>query len=176
MKFEDTLDKKFIGEVHDTIIHLATGVREKLDISYNVVVDNASVLFASLLKGEAGFVGITHWEVGAGASSWTDANPPTPLRTDSALLQPTFRKPINPADITFIDANDVVSATPTNRIEIKVKFASGEANGNLREFGIYGGKGATNTLGSGYMINRKTHGNIFKTVDIELERIIRFTL
>ena len=174
--FYDVKENHFIGEVQDTIINLKTGKREKLDISYNVVVDRASVLFASLLKGEAGFSGIGFWEVGSGANNWTDDNPPSPLKTDTALLQPTFRKAILPSDINFIDATDRIVTTPTNRLEVKVKFNSGEANGNLREFGIFGGKGASaNILGSGYMINRKTHGNIFKTVDIELERIIRFT-
>lgn len=176
MAYEEQLEKKFIGEVEDTIIHVATGEREKLDISYNVVVDRASILIASLLKGETGFTGIGFWEVGSGASTWPDDNPPSPLKGDTALLLPTFRKAILPADIKFITSGDVVTTTPTNRLEVKVKFGVSEANGYLREFGIFGGKGAVaGTLGSGYMVNRKTHGAIFKTTDIELERVIRFS-
>lgn len=172
----EVMERKFVGEVHDTIICAKTGKRTPLDISYNVVVDRASILFASLLKGEAGFTGIGFWEVGSGSSTWSDDNPPSPLKGDSTLLVPTFRKAILPADIKFITPADVVTTTPTNRLEVKVKFGTAEANGHLREFGIFGGKGAVaGTLGSGYMINRKIHGTIFKTSDIELERIIRFT-
>lgn len=176
MIVNEVMDKKFIGEVHDTIIDVATGKRTKLDISYNIVVDNASVLIAALLKGESGFGPISFWEVGSGATNWSDTTPPTPARTDKGLLTPLFRKAILPTDIKFITSGDVESATPTNRLEVKVRFGVNEANGYLREFGIFGGKGAVaGTLGSGYMINRKTHGVIYKTSSIELERIVRFT-
>lgn len=174
--YNEVFEKKFVGEVHDTIIDAVTGERTKLDISYNIVVDRASIYIASLLKGQAGFGAIGFWEVGSGNASWNDASPPNPVKTDVGLLTPTFRKAILPADIIFIDANDNPSATPTNRLEIKVKFGVNEANGYLREFGLFGGQGAVlGTLGSGYMVNRKTHGVIFKTAGIELERIIRFT-
>lgn len=176
MAMNEVMDTHFIGEVHDTIINVETGERTVLDISYNIVVDKASTLIAALLKGEAGFSGIGFWEVGSGNSSWSDTAPPTPLKGDSALLQPLYRKAILPEDIKFITDVDAVTLTPTNRLEVKVKFGVNEANGYLREFGIFGGKGAViGTLGSGYMINRKTHGVIYKTVSIELERIIRFT-
>jgi hypothetical protein len=76
-------------------------------------------------------------------------------------LLPTYRKVILPADISFITPSDVITATPTNRLEIKVKFGVDEANGYLREFGIFGGKGAVlGTLGSGYMVNRNSRSNL----------------
>lgn len=174
---EEVMEKKFIGEVSDVLIDVETGERTVLPISYNTVVDNASVLIAGLIKRHAGFQGALFWEVGEGDGTWNDAAPPTPAKTDFKLFKPLFRKAIATSDISFIDGSNNVVATPTNRIQIVVKFATGEANGYLREFGIFGGgaDAVVGTLGSGLMINRKTHGVIYKTTGIELERTIRFT-
>lgn len=190
---EDVMDTShFKGEVEDTItfvkdgsITLADGtvVQGKagdvvnLGIGYNTVVDNASRLIAALIKNHTGYKGALFWEVGSGDVSWSDTAPPSPAKTDFKLLTPTFRKAIQLADISFIDNSNVVTATVTNRIQIKVKFLFNEANGALREFGIFGGGTdcVVGTLGSGLMINRKTHGLIFKTDTVELERLLRFS-
>lgn len=190
--YEEQLDHKFIGEVEDTItfvkdgsITLSDGTvvegkagdEVKLQKGYNTVVDNASKLIAALIKRHTGHAGALFWEVGSGDVSWSDANPPSPAKSDFKLLNPTFRKAIQLADIVFIDGSNNVTATVTNRIQITVKFLSNEANGPLREFGIFGGgaDAVAGTLGSGLMINRKTHGIIYKTDTIELTRVLRFT-
>lgn len=168
---------KFKGEVEDVLIDVATGARTKLPISYNTVVDSASVLIAALIKRHAGFQGALYWEVGSGSSQWADNNPPSPAKTDKSLLTPVYRKAISVDEIKFIDANNNVVSTPTNRIQIVVKFATNEANGYLREFGVFGGgaDAKVDVLGSGIMINRKTHGVIYKTSGMELERTLRLT-
>lgn len=190
--YEEEMDHKFIGEVEDTItfvkdgsITLADGTvvegkagdEIKLQKGYNTVVDNASKLIAALIKRHTNYSGALFWEVGSGDVSWSDANPPSPAKSDFKLLNPTFRKAIQLADIAFIDGSNNVTATVTNRIQITVKFLSNEANGPLREFGIFGGgtDAVAGTLGSGLMINRKTHGLIYKTDTIELTRVLRFT-
>ena len=138
----------------------------------NTVVDDCSRLIASLMKGQAGHKGIAYWAVGSGAGTWDNANPPAPAVGDTKLVNETFRKAIQPSDIVFLDVNDNVTALVTNKLQIKVSFLEAEANGELREFGLYGGE-ATATKGSGIMINRKTHGLIYKTSGMQLERTIR---
>lgn len=138
----------------------------------NTVVDDCSRLIASLMKGQVGHKGITYWAVGSGAGSWDNANPPAPTVGDTKLVNETFRKAVLDTDIVFLDANDAETQAVTNKIQIKLVFNEDEANGELREFGLYGGN-ATATKGSGIMINRKTHGLIYKTSGMQLERTIR---
>jgi hypothetical protein len=174
---EESMNRHFIGEVSDVLIDVETGERTVLPISYNTVVNNASVLIAALIKRHAGYAGALFWEVGSGDPAWSDSAPPAPAVTDFKLQTPVFRKAIQLTDMSFIDGANAVSATPTNRLQIVVKFLTTEANGYLREFGIFGGgaDAVVGTLGSGLMINRKTHGVIYKTSGMELERTIRFT-
>lgn len=138
----------------------------------NTVVDDCSRLIASLMKGQAGHKGITYWAVGSGANTWDNANPPAPAVGDTKLFNETFRKAVQPDNIVFLDANDNVTSSVTNKLQIKVVFTEGEANGELREFGLFGGD-ATSNRNSGIMINRKTHGLIYKTSGMTLERTIR---
>jgi len=139
---------------------------------FNTVVDDCSRLIASLMKGQEGHKGIAYWAVGSGAETWDNANPPAPAVGDTKLFNETFRKAIQPSDIVFLDANDNVTELITNKLQIKVLFTEEEANGELREFGLFGGN-ATSNKDSGIMINRKTHGLIYKTSGMQLERTIR---
>jgi hypothetical protein len=147
-----------------------------MPVGHNLVVDACSKLIASLLKGQSGYGGLKYWEVGSGQSSWVDSAPPTPVSGDVGLNNPLYRKAIQATDMSFIDANSVVVTGPTNRIQVVVTFGSTEANGYLREFGLFGGDSTcTSTLGTGIMINRKTHGVIYKTSGISLTRTLRLT-
>ena len=98
--------------------------------------------------------------------------PPSPTTGDTKLLVETFRKAINPSDIVFLDSSNQPTDTITNKLQITVLFTESEANGELREFGLFGGN-ATSTANSGFMINRKIHPLIYKTSGMKLERIIR---
>lgn len=184
---EELTNKNFVGEVHDTVkfvedgeIHLADGTvltgkageEVKLPISYNLIVDSFSKLIATMLKGNTTYINNLYWEVGSGQTSWSDNNPPVPVPTDTKLNNPLARKKINMSDVSYIDANGNVTTSITNRLQMSVVFGTTEANGYLREFGIFAG--GNTALGSGLMINRKTHGVIYKTTGIELHRKIHF--
>lgn len=188
----DVLVLKFKGEIRDTIKFLEDGDFQLTDeifisakagetfempVGHNLVVDDCSRLIASLMKTHSGYAGIKFWEVGSGQGTWNDATPPTPNAMDKTLVTPSFRKAVLGSDISFIDANSVVTASVTNRIQVVVTFGSTEANGYLREFGLFGGGTdcVVGTLGSGIMVNRKTHGVIYKTSGIELVRTLRLT-
>jgi hypothetical protein len=176
MKLVDTeiasaSDEKKHWHVTDRLIY-ADG-REEVREYFNTVVDDCSKLIACLMKAQAGYSGVTYWAVGSGLGTWDNANPPAPATTDVKLTTETFRKAIVPStDIKFLDASNVETASITNKIQIKVTFSETEANGELREFALFGGN-ASATANSGLMINRKTHGLIYKTSGMKLERTIR---
>lgn len=163
-------DEKKHWKVTDVITY--PDGRKEVREYFNTVVDDCSRLIASLMKRQAGHTGIAYWAVGSGAGTWDNANPPAPQESDVKLVNETFRKAIQPSDIVFLDENDAVTELVTNKIQVKVSFLEAEANGELREFGLYGGD-ATATKDSGIMINRKTHGLIYKTSGMMLERTIR---
>jgi hypothetical protein len=161
-------------EVLAYLIH-PDGTKELVrNIDFNIVVQNMSVAIACLMKRQTGYYGLLYWAVGSGGGTWSEDNPPNPSETDSTLETETYRKAINTSDIVFIDSNNVVSGTPTNRIQVTVAFGTTEANGKLMEFGLFAGN-ATATAGSGIMVNHKTHAVITKTNVMQLEYVIRMT-
>ena len=184
---EEFNDKQFEGKVFDLIkfvedgeVELADGTKIigkkgeeiELPISYNLVVDSFSKLIATLLKGDTSYFNNLYWEVGSGNEQWSDASPPSPIASDESLLAPLFRKKINKEDVEYLDSSGKVTTAITNRLQMSALFKSTESNGYLREFGIFAG--GNSTLGSGIMINRKTHGVIFKSTGVELHRKIQF--
>lgn len=164
--------KKFIGEVTDRLIDAITGDIIEERVYNNIVVSRCSILIANLIKG--GTNGVQYFAVGKGSDSWNNNSLPEPTENDTKLLSETYRKQIRPENIVFITGSNEVSSTPTNRLQISVVFDESEANGELRELGLFGGN-ATGTRDSGYMLNRKIHALITKTSAMKLERIIRFT-
>ena len=166
----ELLDEKRHWRITDKITY-PDGTQKVIE-HINTVVDDCSRLIASLMKGQAGYKGIAYWAVGAGAGTWDNNNPPEPKVGDTKLLNETFRKAIKASDITFLDSNDKSTTSVTNKLQISVTFTESEANGELREFGLFGGNAGA-TRNSGIMINRKTHGLIYKTSGMRLERVIR---
>lgn len=159
-------------EVIDTIIN-SDGSKETRNY-FNTVVNDCSRVIASLMKGHKGFSGITYWAVGSGEPLWNNENPPTPSIDDAKLTNETFRKLIPPENIVFLNSANEVVEEVTNKLQITIDFNEGEANGELREFGLYGGD-AKDTKGSGIMVNHKIHPLIYKTSGMKLQRIIRIT-
>lgn len=157
-------------QVIDTITH-PDGRVEKREY-FNTVVNDCSKLLACLMKGHGGYSGIKYWAVGSGSASWSNTSLPNPNVADTKLLTETFRKAVSPSDITFLDASDRPTEEITNKLQISITFTENEANGELREFGLYGGN-ATGTKDSGLMINRKIHPLIYKTSGMIVERVIR---
>ena len=146
---EQMANRKFIGEVTDRLIDAKTGELIEERVYNNLVVDNCSVLIAGLMKGALN--GIQYFAVGSGSASWNNASLPSPATTDAKLLNETYRKAILGTDIKFIDANNVASANPTNRLEIKVTFNESEANGELRELGLFGGNATGTKIGRAHV-------------------------
>ena len=160
-------------EVIDTITDVATG-KQEVRRYFNTVVNTCSNLIACLMKSQSGFGGIQYWAVGSGNPNMSNTNPDTPSVNDTKLQVETFRKAIQASDIVFLDSNNAVTNSITNKIQISVTFLENEANGELREFGLFGGT-ATSAKDSGIMINRKIHPLIYKTSGMRLDRIIRIT-
>ena len=171
---EEAMNTNFDERKHWKVTDVITYPDGKKEVReyFNTVVDDCSRLIACLMKGQDGYKGITYWAVGSGAETWDNANPPAPTVGDTKLFNETYRKAINASDITFLDSNDKPTTSITNKLQIRVVFTESEANGELREFGLFGGN-ATATKNSGIMINRKTHGLIYKTSGMTLERTIR---
>lgn len=83
--------------------------------------------------------------------------------------------------IHFLDENGDISTAPTSIIEIKLTFKENEGllddgkEAQWRCFGIVGGDGASEDLGSGLFMNAKNHAVITKTDTMVVERKIKFT-
>jgi len=86
-----------------------------------------------------------------------------------------FRKAIAQPSIVYIDPITDISTggVVSSKLEITVTLATTEANGSLREFGMFGGT-ATSTADSGQMVNWISHSRIDKDSSLEIERKIRF--
>lgn len=171
---EEHVPGRIIGEVFDYFVYPDGRKVLAREPDRNLIVATCSTLLACLVKGESGYAGATYWAVGSGSDTWSDVTPPSPSSSDTQLTAETYRKAITSGDMVFLDSGNNVSATPTNKIQITVTFLEAEANGALREFGIFGGL-ASGTANSGYMINHKIHPLIYKTSALQLERVLRIT-
>lgn len=169
---EERTDEKKHWKVTDVIRH-ADGTEEVREY-HNTVVDECSRLIASMMKNHNGYGGISYWAVGSGVETWDDSNPPAPSVGDTVLSNETFRKAVLAEHMEYLDEADQPTPSITNKMRIQMTFTEDEANGPLREFGLYGGN-ATGTKDSGIMINRKNHGLIYKTSGMTLERTIILT-
>lgn len=169
---KEEMNRCFIGEVTDTIHH-ADG-RVEVKEYRNTIVNSIGKLISCLFKAQAGYSGIQYWAVGSGSDGWDNVNPPVAQVTDVGCTNEIGRKAIPSSNIVFLDNNNSVSQTPTNRIQITLTFGENDCNGVWREFAIFGGN-ATTTPNSGIAINHKTHAIMVKTNTMVVERQIRFT-
>lgn len=143
-------------------------------IGHNLVVSSFTNLVMCLLKQQEGYSGIQYWAVGSGATSW-DSSMPEPTLSEAKLTAEIGRVPISKSKIVFLDSNYNVVSTPTNIIQVSHTFGYSDCNGAWREFGIFGGN-ATVNANSGIMINKRHHALITKTDEMQVERVMRFTL
>lgn len=142
----------------------------------NMIVANAKVLLAALLKNDVAFPnGIAYHAVGEGDPNWDTLGVPGPSFTQDKLLLESFRKV--PTQIVYIDGVGDPTATPTNIIRVKTIFETTDlppAGIDLREHGLFGGD-ATGVADSGLMIDVINMSSIWKdntvtlTLYIELE-------
>lgn len=163
---------KVTGEYKDTVRHL-DGTVEVFE-GRNLVVNGIYNLITSLFAGKEGYTGLQFWAIGSGEDEWDEGEPTAPLVSDTSLANELGRKEIQPTDCRFVDDSGTTSPTPTNRLAVKVIFGYDECIGSWREFGLFGGT-ATSSQDSGIMINRKVHGVINKTREMEITREIIFT-
>ena len=160
-------------ELYDTLLDLNTGERTIIHAGEsNLIVEGFGILVACLLGNTTGpdgpCTGISWWAVGTGEKTWDNLSIEERQRKSSydrtQLYNEVSRTQVS---ISFIDKLDRVSPSPTNRLEIAAIFNPEnftDSVGNpetvsLREFGIFG-ENATNTIGSGRMIDHKAHESI----------------
>lgn len=169
----DAHDISMTGEITDRIFK--NGVLVDTIVSHNIVVNQFTKLVMALCKGQSGYGGIKYWAIGSGATNW-DTTTPDPTMQETRLTNEIGRVAIPASEISFLNPSDMsVSATPTNVLQIKHMFGTGDCNGKWREFGLFGGD-ATTAVNSGLMINKKHHAVITKTEDMTIERTMRFTI
>jgi len=149
----------------------------EIDWGYNQIQNTFATLLASLCRDEhlaEPYHGrIAYMAIGSGLVGW-DASPPAQPYANTTLTTEYFRKFIPQADIVFIDpiTNIATGGVPSSKLEITVELLSVEANGTLREFGLFGGDG-TISLDSGDMVNWIVHSKIVKDSSLEIQRIVR---
>lgn len=161
------------GEITDRIFK--NGKLVDTIVDHNIVVNSFLKMVMALCKNQQGYGGVQYWAIGSGAAEW-DSKTPDPTVYETKLTNEIGRVAIPASEISFLNPADMtVSMTPTNIIQIKHLFDTGDCNGKWREFGLFGGN-ATEVSGSGIIINKKHHAVITKTDDMTIERTMRFTL
>lgn len=141
----------------------------------NAIVLDCRRLLASFMAGAPAF-GIQGVLVGAGLAAWDVGGTPPADASQVALVDPNpFLVPTADLQVNFLDSAGVVSATPTNRLQIVAVLGAGappwpdagHVSANLREFGLVGQLDGAQTL-----INYVTHPVINKDPTSTLERTL----
>jgi len=168
---------KIIGRWFDTYRYtdgrVVAGEHGEFEWGWNQIQNTFATLLAAWCRGESGYDRITYLAVGSGQSSW-DTTPPTKSYDATTLETESFRKAVGQVDIVYLDPDTDIptGGTPDAKIEITVTLLTSEANGTLREFGLFGGT-ATASADSGQMVNWISHSRIDKDSSFEIERKIR---
>jgi len=130
------------GEVFFTLRDAVTG--EVLEQRrYNLVVTDASILIARLIKdSQEAPHGAFVLAMGTGDSGWDPMNPPAPTDTQRSLYGELTRKTF--AETQFIDGGGIPVAYPTNVVDFTTTFSESEAVGPLVEMALLGGNISSN--------------------------------
>lgn len=142
-RMEEPLGFHLKGEVFITLKDGVTGEVQDQRHLKNLVVKDASILIARLMKDnqEPPF-GAFCLAVGTGDVGWNPLAPPAPTITQRALYSELSRKTF--ANTQFIDAGGAPTAIPTNVVDFTTTFTESEAVGPLVEMGLLGGNVNTN--------------------------------
>ena len=170
------------GYWFDLITNVLTGEVVEIGHDFNLIVDSIGRLAAARFRGGTDFGGLQMWAVGFGQPSWDvrweGGFPPTTDPSATRLVNEIGRLPLSIAGsdsyMTFVDQNGNPADGLTNRLLVRRQFGRDDANGDWREFALFGGN-ATLHRDSGIMINHKIHRIITKTPDMTVERNIIFT-
>ncbi len=111
--------------------------------------------------------------VGGGDPAW-DRNPPLLLRGVTRLANEIARKPVESEHLSFLDSTGAEAPTATPHLRVRLRFESGDANGTLREVGLFAqASGARN---SGTLLSYFVHAPIEKSAEMNLERTLHVNL
>lgn len=134
---------KIRGDVFITMRDATTGDVQEEREHRNLVVKDASILIARLVKNnqEPPF-GAFCLAIGTGDVGWNVLAPPAATNTQRALYSELSRKTF--ANTQFIDAGGIPTSIPTNVVDFTTTFSESEAVGPLVEMGIIGGNVSTN--------------------------------
>lgn len=168
---------RIVGRWFDTIKRsdgtVEPGQHGEFEWGWNQIQNSFAKLLAAWCRAEAGYDRISYLAVGSGQASW-DTTPPTQSYSDTTLTTEYFRKAVAQSDIIYIDpvTNIATGGVPSSKLEITTTLLAAEANGTLREFGLFGGT-AGSLPDTGEMVNWITHARIDKDASMEIERKIR---
>ena len=113
-----------------------------------------------------------HIAVGSGDAAW-DREPPAQDRAISALVNETARRVVE--RVVFLDEDGQPTRSITQRMRFSVVFGPEEANGTLRECGLFGERSSEES-GAGTLLSYFAFPRIEKTTGMELERTINIDL
>jgi len=131
------------GDVSIKIRDGVTGEVQQEVEKHNIIVKDASILIARLIKDNAESPkGAFVLAVGTGDTGWNPMSPPAPTNTQRALYSELTRKTFSHTQ--FIDSSGVPTAIPTNVVDFTTTFTESEAVGPLVEMGLVGGNISTN--------------------------------
>jgi hypothetical protein len=170
-------DSLVVGRWQDVFSYI-DGYSERRPINefewgFNQIQNSFRKLLAAWSRAELGYSRIGYMGIGSGLSSW-DTTPPTQSYDQSTLETEYYRMTVPQGDIVFIDpiSGDPTGGVVSNKLEITVNIGTSDANGDMREFGLFGGT-ATSALDSGEMVNWIVHDLISKDSGFEIQRKIR---
>jgi hypothetical protein len=143
-RYEDK-SRRLKGDVSIELRNAYTGALELAWEKHNIVVLDASILIARLVKDnqeppEGAFV----LAVGSGDIGWNPLSPPAATNTQRALYAEITRKTF--ATTQFIADGGTPVAYPTNVVDFTTIYTESEAVGPLVEMGIIGGNISSNML------------------------------
>jgi hypothetical protein len=137
-------DYRYIrGDVFLTVRNATTGEVEQTWEKRNLIVSDASILVARLMKDPLEPPqGIFALAVGSGDTGWDPMNPPAATVTQRALYAEITRKVF--AETVFVDSLGTPVSYPTNVVDFRTVYTESEAVGPLVEMGLIGGNISTN--------------------------------
>lgn len=142
-KYEENARTGIRGDVFMVLRDGATGEILDQREKRNLIVKDASILIARLIKDNAEPTkGAFCLAVGTGDGGWNPMSPPAPTDTQRSLYSELSRKTFT--STTFVDASGAPTAIPTNVVDFTTTFTESEAVGPLVEMGLLGGNISTN--------------------------------
>ncbi len=142
-RFEETTTHSLRGDVFLELRDGPTGMLLERREHRNLIVKDASILIARLLKdNQEPPHGLFCLAVGTGDNGWNPLTPPAPTPTQRSLYAEVARKTFQTT--TFIDGAGLPVGYPTNVVDYTTTFSESEAVGPLVEMGLVGGNVSTN--------------------------------